>query len=349
MPPFIKNSSDILDDVPDLEPIVELDSKWNPAEKSKAYKRQIVWRNVFLMAALHSSALYGLYLCFVSAKWQTAVAAFVFYQLSGLGITAGSHRLWAHRAYKARLPLRVFLAFLQTMAFQNHIFEWSRDHRVHHKYSETDADPHNSRRGFFFAHVGWLLVRKHPEVIEKGRQIGVDDLMRDPVVRFQRKYYLPLVILSCFVIPTYVPHLFWGESVYNAFYICALFRYAFTLNMTWCVNSAAHFWGRHPYDKDIFPAENFFTVYGAIGEGFHNYHHVFPWDYAASELGWRFNLSTMFINAMAAVGLAYDLKRVSPEMIRKRKLRTGDILTHGNYGLHHPSEVDSSEDNKKSH
>ena len=118
--------------------------------------------------------------------------------------------------------------------------------------------------------------------------------------------------------------------------------------MTWCVNSAAHFWGRHPYDKDIFPAENFFTVYGAIGEGFHNYHHVFPWDYAASELGWRFNLSTMFINAMAAVGLAYDLKRVSPEMIRKRKVRTGDIHTHGNYGLHHPSESEL-EDKKKTH
>lgn len=128
--------------------------------------------------------------------------------MSGLGITAGCHRLWAHRSYKARLPLRIFLGFIQTMAFQvndlpklianwfinitfvilkNHIYEWSRDHRVHHKYSETDADPHNANRGFFFAHVGWLLVRKHPEVIRKGRQISMDDIMQDPVVRFQKK------------------------------------------------------------------------------------------------------------------------------------------------------------------
>jgi stearoyl-CoA desaturase (delta-9 desaturase) len=58
---------------------------------------------------------------------------------------------------------------------------------VHHKYSETEADPHNATRGFFFAHVGWLLVRKHPAVLEKGAQLDVSDLMADPVVRIQRK------------------------------------------------------------------------------------------------------------------------------------------------------------------
>ena len=72
-------------------------------------------------------------------------------------------------------------------SLQNDIFEWSRDHRVHHKYSETDADPHNARRGFFFSHIGWLFVRKHRDVIEKGRKLDVTDLLADPVVRFQRK------------------------------------------------------------------------------------------------------------------------------------------------------------------
>ena len=346
MPPFIKANNDsdnrlrdILRDVPDLEPIVDLKQHQQDQEEEDAkYKLQIVWRNVILIASLHLGALYGVYLCWTSAKWQTTVCAFCLYLMSGLGITAGGHRLWAHRAYKARFPLRLLLAFLQTMAFQNHIYEWSRDHRVHHKYSETDADPHNAKRGFFFAHVGWLLCRKHPEVIRKGRSISFDDLLRDPIVRFQRKYYLPLVVLCCFVVPTYVPALLWNESLWNGFFICAILRYAFTLNMTWLVNSAAHFWGRHPYDNTIHPAENYFTVYGAIGEGFHNYHHTFPWDYAASELGWRFNMSTMFINTMAAIGLAYDLKRVSPEMIVNRKQRTGDIDTHGNYGLYHPVE-----------
>ena len=70
---------------------------------------------------------------------------------------------------------------------QNDIIEWARDHRVHHKHSETEADPHNAKRGFFFAHVGWLLVRKHPDVKEKGKTIEINDLYCDPVCMVQRK------------------------------------------------------------------------------------------------------------------------------------------------------------------
>ena len=70
---------------------------------------------------------------------------------------------------------------------QNDIIEWARDHRVHHKYSETDADPHNAKRGFFFAHIGWLMVRKHPDVKVKGKDLNYDDLYKDPVLIVQRK------------------------------------------------------------------------------------------------------------------------------------------------------------------
>ena len=91
------------------------------------------------------------------------------------GVSITSMLTLCHRVYVEKHIFNIYLLI-------------ARDHRVHHKYSETDADPHNSNRGFFFAHVGWLLVRKHPEVIKKGRLIGMDDLMQDPVVRFQRKY-----------------------------------------------------------------------------------------------------------------------------------------------------------------
>lgn len=67
------------------------------------------------------------------------------------------------------------------------IYFWVREHRAHHKFSETNADPHNAKRGFFFAHVGWLLCRKHPDVVEKGSKVDLSDLMADPVVRYQRK------------------------------------------------------------------------------------------------------------------------------------------------------------------
>lgn len=292
---------------------------------TKEYKRKLVWRNIILFIYLHGAALYGAYLFLTSAKLMTDVWAFLLYQASGLGITAGAHRLWAHRAYKARWPLRVMLIIFNTIAFQNHVFEWARDHRVHHKYSETNADPHNAKRGFFFSHVGWLLCRKHPDVIEKGKQIDMSDLKNDPLVAFQKKYYLWLMPLFCFVIPTMVPMYLWGESFKNAFFVAALFRYTFTLNMTWLVNSAAHMWGDRPYDKYINPSENLGVCVMALGEGFHNYHHVFPWDYKTAELGdYTFNITTAFIDFFSKVGWAYDLKTVSVDMIKKRVDRTGD-------------------------
>jgi len=298
------------------------------------FKTQIVWRNVILMASLHIGALIGLRQCFVSAQWKTIFLAYFLYMLGGIGITAGAHRLWAHRSYKAKWPLRVILACFQSLAFENSIYEWSRDHRVHHKYSETDADPHNACRGFFFAHVGWLLCRKHPAVKSKGKQIDLSDLIADPIVRLQHRYYLVSIAIFCFVLPTLLPYMLWGESLYNSFYICALLRYVVTLHATWLVNSAAHMWGRRPYDKHINPSENRSVAFWALGEGFHNYHHTFPWDYATSELGYDLNLTKLFIDFFASIGWAYERKVVTPEMIMQRKLRTGDTAELGPYGPH---------------
>uniref|UniRef100_A0A8C9NIX2 Stearoyl-CoA desaturase 5 n=2 Tax=Carduelinae TaxID=37599 RepID=A0A8C9NIX2_SERCA len=252
------------------------------------------------------------------------LSAYFCFLMTALGVTAGAHRLWSHRSYKAKLPLRIFLAAANSMAFQNDIYEWSRDHRVHHKYSETDADPHNARRGFFFSHIGWLFVRKHRDVIEKGRKLDFTDLLDDPVVRFQRKYYKSSVVLMCFVIPTIVPWYLWGESLWNAYFLASILRYTISLNVTWLVNSAAHMYGNRPYDKNINPRQNTLVTLGAIGEGFHNYHHTFPFDYSASELGLKFNPTTWFIDFMFWLGLVTDRKQAPKEMIQARKERTGD-------------------------
>ncbi|XP_061600569.1 stearoyl-CoA desaturase b [Cololabis saira] len=284
----------------------------------------LVWRNILLMFILHVGALYGLtlipYASFLTLAW-TAVCYFI----SALGVTAGAHRLWSHRSYKASVPLRVFLALGNSMAFQNDIYEWTRDHRVHHKYSETDADPHNATRGFFFSHIGWLLVRKHPDVIEKGRKLELADLRADKVVMFQRRYYKMSVLILCFLVPMLVPWYFWGESLTVGYFVPGLLRYTIVLNATWLVNSAAHMWGNRPYDKTINPRENPLVAFTAIGEGFHNYHHTFPFDYATSEFGCKLNLTTAFIDLMCFLGLAKDCKSVSKEMITARKQRTGGI------------------------
>ncbi|XP_012276446.1 acyl-CoA Delta(11) desaturase isoform X1 [Orussus abietinus] len=294
-------------------------------KEKRSYTRSIVWKNVLIFSYLHLGALYGLYLVFTSAKLATTFFAFLLYQCTGLGITAGAHRLWAHRSYKAKWQLRLILMIFNTIAFQDAAIDWARDHRVHHKYSETNADPHNAKRGFFFAHVGWLLCRKHPDVKEKGKGIDLSDLKSDPILMFQKKYYVLLMPLFCFILPTVIPVFCWNETWSNAYFVAAILRYVFTLNMTWLVNSAAHLFGGKPYDRFINPAQNKGVAAMALGEGWHNYHHVFPWDYKTAELGnYKYNTTTAFIDFFAKIGWAYEMKSVNVDTIKRRVERTGD-------------------------
>ncbi|GJQ73941.1 Desat1 [Trypoxylus dichotomus] len=314
MPPFRCTPTGVLLEVD--EDIHEVYTKDDQKPREYAY----VWKNIILFSYLHLSAVYAIYLVFSSAKPLTTVQ----------GITCGAHRLWSHRAYKVKLPLKIILVIMDTLAFQNSVIEWCRDHRVHHKFSETDADPHNAKRGFFFAHMGWLLTKKHPEVKSKGKTIDISDLTNDPILSFQHKHYLPLVIFTSFFLPTAVPMYFWGETFRNAWYL-NLLRYCLSLNITWLVNSAAHLYGGKPYDRYINPTENFSVATLTLGEGWHNYHHTFPWDYKASEFGkYSLNLSTAFIDFFAKIHWAYDLKVVSKDIIKRRVFRTGD-------GTHHDS------------
>ncbi|XP_055526041.1 acyl-CoA Delta-9 desaturase [Wyeomyia smithii] len=295
------------------------------SSSSRAYPKVLVWRNIIAFIYLHGGFLYGTYLLFTSAKFSTFLLALALGMFGAFGITAGAHRLWSHRSYKAKWPLRLILMLSQSLAFQNSIYEWTRDHRVHHKFTDTDADPHNAQRGFFFSHIGWLMVKKHPDVRNRGKAVDMSDLETDGIVMFQKKYYAILMPLLCFVIPTFMAHYFLGETLSNSWYVVAIFRYVLSLNGTWLVNSAAHIWGTKPYDRKISPTNSTFVAIAAVGEGWHNYHHVFPWDYKTSELGkYSTNLTTAVIDFFAKIGWAYDLKSVSDEMIKKRVLRTGD-------------------------
>ncbi|KAL7730320.1 hypothetical protein ACLKA6_016567 [Drosophila palustris] len=296
-------------------------------EFKKADKRKLkwVWRNIILFGYIHLAALYGGFLFLFQAKWATLAFSIVLYTMGMIGITGGAHRLWAHRSYKAKWPLRLILIVFNTVAFQDAAFHWARDHRVHHKFSETDADPHNATRGFFFSHVGWLLCKKHPDVVAKGKGLDLSDLRADRILMFQLKHYFILMPLACFVLPTLIPYCLWNETLLNSWFVATMFRWCFQLNMTWLVNSAAHKFGGRPYDKNINPSQSPYVSAFTFGEGWHNYHHVFPWDYKTAEWGkYSLNMTTAFIDFFAKIGWAYDLKSVAPETIERRVRRTGD-------------------------
>ena len=80
-----------------------------------------------------------------------------FYFATGLSITLGYHRLYSHLAFKAKSPVRWFAVLFGAGAFEGSVLERSADHRRHHKHVDHEEDPYNITKGFFHAHIGWLL------------------------------------------------------------------------------------------------------------------------------------------------------------------------------------------------
>jgi len=293
------------------------------------------WPMVIYLSFVHILGVYALWFI-TNISWQTLLWTFGAYVFSGVGITGGAHRLWAHRSYSAHWFVRALLMVGNSMANQGTIFHWCRDHRVHHKYSETSKDPHNALRGFFFAHCGWLMVKKERAVIEAGQQIPLDDLLADPIVTFQMKVNPWWNLYWCFVAPALGPWYFWGEPFLRAFLVCGCLRYVLVLHATWMVNSFAHKIGYRPYDKTINPRENFWVAFYALGEGWHNWHHKYPYEYATSEFGilQQLNPTKLIIDFFALFGLVWDRQRalgawrIAKAQLEKQSKNVVDTATH---------------------
>ena len=154
--------------------------------------------------------------------------------------------------------------------------------------------------------------------------MNMDDLRADPFVMFQKRHDPYWNAMWCFIIPAMVCVYGWGESWGNGIFVPGMLRYVVVLHATWCVNSAAHLWGELPYDPDSNPAENPLVAIVSVGEGWHNWHHKYPFDYAASELGVlrQFNPSKMVIDFAAALGSVTERKRATAMWNREKKRRT---------------------------
>jgi stearoyl-CoA desaturase (delta-9 desaturase) len=271
---------------------------------------------------VHLLALWGAaYVPFLS--WKTLLWSAILWPITGFGITGGAHRLWSHKAYKAKLPFRFGTMIANSIANQGTIFHWARDHRTHHLYTEQDADPHNALRGFTFAHIGWLYLKKRQAVITAGKDVDMSDILADPVCEIQRKCDPWWNMFWCFIFPALVAKLGWGEHFGVGVLVPGFLRYTAVLHFTWLVNSAAHLFGDRPYDVLSNPAENLTVAIASLGEGWHNWHHKYAFDYAASEygVGLQFNPTKLIIDIGWLFGQTYDHKRATGvwerEVVRK--------------------------------
>lgn len=202
----------------------------------------MVWWHTYLLCStfIVFVPLYGcIQAIWVPLQWKTAIWSVLYYFATGLGITGGYHRLWAHSSFSATLPLRIFLAAVGGGAVEGSIRWWARDHRAHHRYTDTDKDPYSVRKGLLYSHLGWMVLKQNPKRI--GRT-DIADLNEDPVVVWQHKHYLKVVVFMGLILPTILAGLGWNDWL-GGFIYAGILRIFFVQQATFCVNSLAHWLG----------------------------------------------------------------------------------------------------------
>ena len=257
--------------------------------------------------------LYAYYYDFSVSAW---VSLFFLLALSSLGITAGYHRLWAHRAYEAALPLKILLMISGTFAVQNSILFWASGHRTHHRHvDDVDQDPYSIKRGFWYAHLGWMIRDHSPSEPDYK---NAPDLINDKLVMFQHKYYVPMVIA---VHVGLLGGVGWAVGdVWGVVLLGGLLRLIISHHVTFFINSLCHMWGKRPYTDENTARDNFVLAILTWGEGYHNYHHIFQYDYRNGVKWWQYDPTKWLIWTSSKLGLAKNLRRIPSFNIQKAEL-----------------------------
>lgn len=278
-------------------------------------KAPINWINMLLFSstpllAITLVPLYGFWYGYDFFEWSMFV---LLMGVCGISITAGYHRLWSHKTYKAHPVVRFIFAIGGAFALQNDVFHWASEHRRHHQFVDDNArDPYSAGRGFWFSHIGWIL-RDYLSGDEDFSNIK--DLQQDPILVWQHKHYLALVLLTNIGIPALLGAL--HGDIIAGMLLGGLLRLVLSQHVTYLINSLAHMWGKQTYSESSSARDNHLLALITYGEGYHNYHHTFQWDYRNGVRWWHYDPTKWLIGLLALVGLTKDLKRCSPAQIEK--------------------------------
>ncbi len=268
--------------------------------------RENDWVNIIFFAATTLVGLIGapLYI-YKYGVTSSEIALFVFFVVvTPLSITVGYHRLFAHATYKTNAVIRFLLLFFGAAAIEQSALEWSSQHQDHHRYVDTDRDPYSIKKGFFYAHIGWMLFWKHETDYDNVKNLG-----KDALIRHQHRYYFVWVVLAGFVTPLFVGAL--TGHLLGAFLLSVCLRLTVVYHLTFFINSICHMFGISTYDIYATAKDNWFIAFLTFGEGYHNFHHRFAGDYRNGVRWYQWDPSKWIIALLEKTGLAWDLRRVS--------------------------------------
>jgi stearoyl-CoA desaturase (Delta-9 desaturase) len=214
--------------------------------------------------------------------------------------------------FRARLPVRLFVLIFGAGAFENSALMWASEHRRHHKHVDHDEDPYDITKGFFHAHIGWLLFKLFPQPPFD----NVADLKKDPLVMWQHRYVHLIAVLMSFVLPTLLGA--WWDGWVGAlggFLIGGVTKIVVLQHCTFFINSACHTIGRQPYSTRCSARDSFIMALFTFGEGYHNYHHEFQHDYRNGVQPWQWDPTKWLIWSLSKLGLLSDLRRVPKKTV----------------------------------
>ena len=245
--------------------------------------------------------------------WPEVITFAALWLAVGISVTGGYHRLFTHKTYQAAWPVRLFYLVFGAAAFENSVLNWASDHRIHHSNVDHDRDPYNIQKGFWWAHIGWIFYENEPIP-----RTVVRDLLEDPLVRWQQRWYKEVGMAVAFGIPLLVG-LATGR-VLGCLVIGGVLRVVVSHHGTFFINSLCHMVGRQPYSREHSARDSAVMAVLAFGEGYHNYHHSFPFDYRNGIKRWHFDPAKWMIFALARLGLARNLRRASDAAILKARI-----------------------------
>lgn len=246
------------------------------------------------------------------------VSAITLFFFTGMSITAGYHRLWAHKTYQAHPIVRVVLAIGGAMALQNSVLHWCSDHRIHHRHvDDVDKDPYSAKRGLWFSHIGWMLREYGTNKFSDYE--NCKDLKKDNIVMWQHRYYIPIVLVANFGITGLIGWI--NGNIFAMVMLAGVFRLVAVHHVTFFINSLAHSWGKRPYTETNTARDNGIIALFTFGEGYHNYHHIFEYDYRNGIKWWQYDPTKWLIKSLSLVKLTYGLRKCPPERIEQAKAK----------------------------
>ena len=288
----------------------------NLSNQLNTEKPPIIWLNflVFLITFMVAAIGVPIYAYFEGFSWSMIVAAIIALCFCELSITAGYHRLWSHKAYEANSVVRSFYAVGGAFAVQNSALHWCSDHRVHHRFvDQNDKDPYSAKMGFWYSHIGWML--REYQAHRYTNYDNVKDMQKEKIVMWQHNHYLTLVLLTNLGLPILVGLLL--GDIWGSLLLVGFMRLVVSHHLTFLINSLAHIWGTQPYCDKNTAKDNPIIAFLTFGEGYHNFHHAFQYDYRNAIKWWQFDPTKWLIKTMSWLGMTKNLKKIPEEKIAK--------------------------------